>query len=48
VADLSRNQIAIKRDDLITTKMSKDIAYYKELGLSLPEVLTAIEKLYSV
>lgn len=46
VADLSRNQIENKRDDLITTRMLKDIAYYKELGLSLQEVLAAISKLY--
>ncbi len=38
VADLSKNELTNKRNELIKKKMLKDIRYYKELGLSLPEV----------
>ena len=47
VADLSKNELTDKRDDLVTIKMLKDIAYYKEIGLSLPEIIEAMEKLYN-
>jgi len=46
VAELSKDELISKRDDLITVKMVKDIAYYKEIRLSLPEVIVAMEKLY--
>jgi GntR family transcriptional regulator len=47
VAELSKDELTSKRDDLVTVKMVKDIAYYKEIGLSLPEIVEAIEKLYN-
>jgi len=47
VAELSKDELISKRDDLITVKMVKDIAYYKEIGLSLQEIVEAMEKLYN-
>ena len=47
VADLSKDELTSKRDDLVTIKMLKDIAYYKEIGLSLQEIIEALEKLYN-
>lgn len=46
VADLSSRNLAKKRDDLINMKMKKDIEYYRELGLSLNDILQAAKKLY--
>ncbi len=48
VADLSKNELSAMRDDLITVKMMKDIMYYKELGLSLPELIEMMRKLFDV
>lgn len=47
VADLSKNDVLAKRDHLIKSKLKKDVAYYKELGLSLDELVTLIIKNYS-
>ncbi|NQT58049.1 MAG: GntR family transcriptional regulator [Bacteroidetes bacterium] len=47
VADLLKTDLVIKRDDLITVKMLKDIDYYKEMGLSLQEIIEAIKKLFN-
>lgn len=46
VADLSSRNLAKKKDDLINKKMKKDIEYYRELGLSLSDILQAVKKLY--
>lgn len=46
VADLNIKDKLGKRDDLIDKKMSKDILYYKELGLTLPEVIELVKKHY--
>ena len=45
VADLSDNELINKRNEIIKKKMSKDIEYYKELGLSLSEA-TGLMKSY--
>jgi len=47
VAELLKDELTNKRDDLVTIKMLKDIAYYKEIGLSLQEIIEAMEKLYN-
>lgn len=46
VADLSARELSKKRDLLIKEKMTKDIKYYKELGLSISEVVDLIKSLY--
>lgn len=46
VADLSADDLIKKRSELIDKKMSKDIEYYKELGLSLTDILEAIKSHY--
>ncbi len=46
VADLSEKDLAAMREDLITVKMMKDIRHYKELGLSLPEIIELMKKLF--
>lgn len=47
VADLSTPDIDGKLRQLLDSKMAKDIAYYKELGLSLEEIIRAAEKHYN-
>jgi len=46
VADLSAGDIESKRSALLEEKMEKDIEYYKSLGLSLAEIIGAVEKYY--
>ena len=46
VADLSGRDLAKKKNDLVAKRMDKDIAYYKEIGLSLEEMIKAIEVRY--
>jgi len=46
VADLSAEEAINKRDDLISKKLKKDIEYYKELGLSVDEMVELIKKNY--
>ena len=48
VADLSDSELINIRNELIKKKMSKDIKYYKELGLSLDEVKELVESYYQV
>jgi GntR family transcriptional regulator len=47
VADLSKADLQSKRDDKVLEKLATDIAYYKEMGLSLKDILTAVEKVYN-
>lgn len=46
VADLTTNDLEDKLGGLLEEKISKDIAYYKELGLSLEEVLELFRQHY--
>lgn len=46
VAELSSKDILEKRSSLIDKKLEKDVEYYKELGLSLKEIIEAIKKVY--
>lgn len=46
VADLSAGELINKRSELINKKMIKDLAYYKELGLSLDDIIRSIKSLY--
>ncbi len=46
VAELSANALTKKRDEILKQKMKKDIAYYKELGLSADEIIASIKSLY--
>lgn len=46
VSDLSAGELIDKRDALIEKKLSKDIAYYKELGLSLSDIVGFIKNHY--
>ena len=46
VADLSAKELLDKRAEIATKKMSKELNYYKELGLSLSEVLELIKSIY--
>ncbi len=46
VADLSARDIAGKCGALLDEKMAKDIAYYRELGLSEKDIIEAVKKHY--
>ncbi len=46
VADLSSREITGIRDAMIDKKMDKDVAYYKELGLSLDDIIARIKTHY--
>jgi GntR family transcriptional regulator len=47
VAPLRPRDLENKRNELVTEKLKKDIAYYKELGLSLNELLKLIRDNYN-
>ena len=47
VADMSVRTLEGLRDTLINARMSKDVAYYKSLGLSLPDLTARIQKHYA-
>ena len=46
IADLSGEDLYEKRSELINKRMTKDIAYYKEMGLTLSDVIASIKQLY--
>ena len=46
VADLTSGDLSKKRNELVGKRMDKDFAYYKELGLSLDEIIKVIESRY--
>jgi GntR family transcriptional regulator len=47
VADLSSGDITGIRDAMIDKKMAKDVAYYKQLGLPLDDIIARIKRHYS-
>ena len=47
VADLSSGDITGIRDAMIDKKMAKDVAYYKELGLTLSDIIARVKKHYN-
>ena len=44
VSSLKPGELAGKRDELAEEKLKKDIAYYKSLGLSLPDLIEMVKK----
>lgn len=46
VADLTINELSQMRKDIVSSKMLKDIEYYKEQGLSLSDIIKLIKSLY--
>lgn len=46
VAHLPANELNNKRDRLIEEKLTKDIEYYKSLGLSMPDLVQLIRRYY--
>jgi GntR family transcriptional regulator len=48
VSSLLPGELSSKRNELAIGKLSKDIAYYKELGLSLKELLDLIRNNYNI
>jgi len=46
VASLQQNDIEEKRDELVLEKLTKDIDYYKTLGLTKTDLLKLIERHY--
>jgi GntR family transcriptional regulator len=46
VAELSGSDLTKKKKDLVAKRLDKEIAYYKEIGLSLQEMIKAIEERY--
>jgi GntR family transcriptional regulator len=46
VASLQQNDIEEKRDALVLEKLTKDIEYYKTLGLTKTDLLMLIERHY--
>lgn len=47
VKDMSEGELDSKRDSKVIEKLSKDIDYYKKMGLSLKEILEAVEMVYN-
>jgi len=48
VSPLLPGELSFKRNELVTGKIKKDIAYYKGLGLSLKELLDLIRNNYNI
>lgn len=48
VSSLLPDELGSKRNELVTGKLKKDIAYYKGLGLSLEELLALIRNNYKI
>jgi GntR family transcriptional regulator len=46
VATFPSDQLADKRLELAQEKMAKEIEYYKSLGLSMPDVIALIKRIY--
>ena len=46
VADLPSDAFEVKRDDLVAVRMAGDIAYYRNLGLSLEEIIDAVKTIW--
>lgn len=46
VADFTGGELADKRSSLVAGKLRKDLAYYRELGLSFNEIVEAIRDVY--
>jgi len=46
IATLSKSDLSDKKNEIANNKLAKDIAYYKELGLSLSDLQTLIKKQY--
>ena len=46
VGELSKDDLVDIRDVMIDEKMLKDIMYYKELGLTMNEIIIKIKELY--
>ena len=46
VAQLLPKALQTKRDELVVQKLTKDIAYYRGLGLSLSEIIGLVTRYY--
>lgn len=46
ISDLSLNDLSQKRRAIITEKMKKDIEYYKELGMTIDEIIELLKSMY--
>ncbi len=46
VADLTQTDAASKRDQLVNDKLTKEMKYYQELGITLEEMTERIRKIY--
>ena len=46
VAELNSSDLAGKRDDIVIEKLIKDIKYYKDMGMTLEEILKAVKEAY--
>lgn len=47
VADFSGAELSDKRNSMITEKMRKDISYYREMGLTLEEIIEVMKSVYT-
>jgi len=46
VTDLNKNKMIDKRDNFAREKMTKDMEYYKELGLSMEDIVNLVKECY--
>ena len=46
VAELSKDALEEKKEELVNKKMIKDLDYYKEIGLSSNDIIESVKKLY--
>ena len=46
VADLSMTDIRQKRGSIVDEKMKKDIGFYKQLGMTLSDIIEAVKRNY--
>lgn len=47
IRDMSTVELHSKRDSRVIEKLTRDMVYYKEMGLSLQDILEAVEKVYN-
>ena len=46
VAELSNDDLEEKKEEFVNKKMIKDLDYYKEIGLSLNDIIESVKKMY--
>jgi DNA-binding transcriptional regulator YhcF (GntR family) len=48
ISDLSKNELANKKNEIIRKQITKDFRFYKNLGITEEEIVELIKKYYSL